>query len=791
MTEDSGFDLNDFVGTDSLSKGVFGFCGKKREINEDVNGVGKAKKKRKGAGAKLSKAAASKATGEDKTEDESMLKRLFEDGSDADESCLRYEAFKQTWSEATKIFKSVQEQNFAQIIDQVVEFVGQSTASSLSAEDFDLDHGSFGFGGDLILGEREIPTACILSGVNVPDHGDFFQQLKSSLLKNVTSQDGPVTSHVASVQSRHCASTLKSFMKVAVSQLVEHQNDEDTEEEEEEEEEDDKEAKNLVRKVSPRSLRQWYRNQHPPTTDGDHHQPPLVFILEDFEGFQTAFLHELIHNLKLLGLPVVLVIGVATTVDAVHRVLPHSITSHLAIRKFSSTPSVKLLAQLIQQLTLSQNIPFKLAGNALKTILETFMFHDFSVKHFMMAYKFCLMEHCMNTRASAMICGSRCRGDERASAIKAIAASEDLVNHLINLPSVGSFRGGKDTEEMVGFLKEEFEQSVQSFNSFCLFAKCLWLLSKDLPRQPLGKFFHSVYILAMLEPIQSTQEYRDVFKFLNLLEKTAISKQLQTIVECLQSSSPDDPDAQKTVATASNFITDLDNLDNLKKDAATDAKNSTPHSQASLKASWSSGGQNKSSVGGKMDRFKLQEALLEKAKEARLQSQTPFERLRSNIVDFYHQTFKRTLRPLRPWPRGSLRYSEAFLFDDVSSIRTRLQGTPRAAVQKALQAPHLYIDCPSLKIEDLNEIPATLPDVCIAYKLHLECGRYINLVDWFQCWLSIVKSEDGDGDDDKSDDVDPRLHARFNRAVSELQFLGFVRPSKRKTDHVERLTWNN
>ena len=37
--------------------------------------------------------------------------------------------------------------------------------------------------------------------------------------------------------------------------------------------------------------------------------------------------------------------------------------------------------------------------------------------------------------------------------------------------------------------------------------------------------------------------------------------------------------------------------------------------------------------------------------------------------------------------------------------------------------------------------------------------------------------------------VDPRLHARFSRAVSELQFLGFIKPSKRKTDHVERLTF--
>ena len=37
--------------------------------------------------------------------------------------------------------------------------------------------------------------------------------------------------------------------------------------------------------------------------------------------------------------------------------------------------------------------------------------------------------------------------------------------------------------------------------------------------------------------------------------------------------------------------------------------------------------------------------------------------------------------------------------------------------------------------------------------------------------------------------IDKTYYARFSRAVSELQFLGFIRNSKRKTDHVERLTF--
>lgn len=31
-----------------------------------------------------------------------------------------------------------------------------------------------------------------------------------------------------------------------------------------------------------------------------------------------------------------------------------------------------------------------------------------------------------------------------------------------------------------------------------------------------------------------------------------------------------------------------------------------------------------------------------------------------------------------------------------------------------------------------------LPDVCVAYKLHLECPRLINLYDWCQAFSAVV-----------------------------------------------------
>lgn len=41
-----------------------------------------------------------------------------------------------------------------------------------------------------------------------------------------------------------------------------------------------------------------------------------------------------------------------------------------------------------------------------------------------------------------------------------------------------------------------------------------------------------------------------------------------------------------------------------------------------------------------------------------------------------------------------------------------------------------------------------MPDICIAYKLHLECGKLINLYDWLQAFLSIVDSTESNEEED-------------------------------------------
>lgn len=75
---------------------------------------------------------------------------------------------------------------------------------------------------------------------------------------------------------------------------------------------------------------------------------------------------------------------------------------------------------------------------------------------------------------------------------------------------------------------------------------------------------------------------------------------------------------------------------------------------------------------------------------------------------------------------------EAFYFDQVTSLEQHLSPSPQASIQTALNNPAHYLDSASEGGREDQTISSRMPDICILYQLHLECGKLINLYDWLQ-----------------------------------------------------------
>uniref|UniRef100_A0A8C7CDP9 Origin recognition complex subunit 3 n=1 Tax=Oncorhynchus kisutch TaxID=8019 RepID=A0A8C7CDP9_ONCKI len=132
---------------------------------------------------------------------------------------------------------------------------------------------------------------------------------------------------------------------------------------------------------------------------------------------------------------------------------------------------------------------------------------------------------------------------------------------------------------------------------------------------------------------------------------------------------------------------------------------------------------------------------------------------------------------------------EVCYYSSSAVLRRHLNATPRTSIQTALSNPYHYLKNEDLRAED-GTVSNAAPDICIVYKLHLECGRLINLYDWLEAYATVVSAAEGkDPDSVDFGKVDELKHARFIQAVSELEFLGFIKSTKQKTDHVSRLTW--
>ena len=87
------------------------------------------------------------------------------------------------------------------------------------------------------------------------------------------------------------------------------------------------------------------------------------------------------------SLPFLLVLGVATTVSAIHMKLPHHVSSYLSIDTFSGQKATELMTKVVEEVVIDDAVPFKLGGGCLELLLEIFLFSDFSVKKFLSAYK--------------------------------------------------------------------------------------------------------------------------------------------------------------------------------------------------------------------------------------------------------------------------------------------------------------------------------------------------------------------------------------------------------------------
>ncbi|CAL8296241.1 unnamed protein product [Arctogadus glacialis] len=683
----------------------------------------------------------------------------FSHGCDGGEdSSLRYTLCKKLWDTIKEETESLQDELNRQILEGLLHFIKRCcsgprhTAGPWEAR----------------MRASEIPTAALVLGVNVPDHDMTFQSLCELLQQSVTP-------HVACLQAKECGA-LKGLMRKVLERLVGS-----AAEEEADEEEGDTHPHPKGAHCTLATLCEWYETKSKKSStpgkkrssEEEPARPPIVIIFKDLEAFNPRVLQDfiLICSRYVEQLPLILVFGIATSPSTIQQVLPHSVSSLLCIELFQSLSCTQHLSTVMDKLILTHHFPFKPNAKVLQVLVSIFLYHDFSVRNFIKGLKLALLEHYLNQPLSVLCCEKK----------EEVELNTTQLSHrgLESVRQLASFRRyveQQQPQEQVALLtsdqhmKETCKKLLKDLHkyhkNYYPVLRCLHALTRSLPRVPLGKQIRELHITCLEGNVWEREEYRSAMQLLRMLAKEELLRELrgcQDILKLCRSTKMRAP-----LERLQELLDQFERLDEAKPETAANEDMTSPAK----------------SMEKKTDLFQLQKTLLEMKETRRTKKLSGFEILRNEALDFIDALVRSHLVPPETQPLHEVCY-----YSSSALLRRHLNATPRTSIQTALSSPYHYLQNDALLTED-GGVSNAAPDLCIVHKLHLECGRLINLYDWLEAYATVVSAAEGkDPESEEYGKVDELKHARFIQAVSELQFLGFIKSTKQKTDHVARLTW--
>ncbi|XP_077487666.1 origin recognition complex subunit 3 [Amblyomma americanum] len=644
----------------------------------------------------------------------------------------RYTTFQETWEYLENEILKCQAEAHTDVLNNVISFV-QSRNPALTEASQRLD----------------IPVAALMMGVNMSDHTAIFNLLVSKLRSSVTQM-------VARLNAKDCGS-IATMMQKAVMDIVQGPGSEDSEIK--------KSACTLSmlagwrESALAKTLRSPSKRQK--SSCGIREEDPLVLILEDLEGFKVSALEDfiLICSNYLEKLPIVFIFGVSTTVMAIHNMIPQSASSCLAIETFFSMPVTEYLSQVFEKVLLEPSISFKLGHNVFQFIVDVVLFHDFSLTNLLQMLKICVFEHFYLNTASVLCC----RQEELNDVLHCMSQKE--MNGVLEQPSYqrylkdkkpSSEKPSKRIHRMVNNLHKHHRNSLMLLH-------VLYEFAKKLPGCSLGNHFREVYMTYLQAPVSETEDFGKLIKLIRVMSIDELQKRMGDALSLLKSQE----DLEQAPPSVSELKAHLEGYREKFEALSTDNPETSDVNETAepLSLDW-----------GKLrSRSQFQEKLKTLTKAKRV---SPFEALREEFAGCFSETFS-DLKPPTTLPLHEVLY-----YDDALAVKQYFTPSPRSVLHMALSKPCSVLRCECCKNTGSSEISPSLPDLSISYKLHLESGKLINLYDMMQSFKAVKSREKK-----ISAQEEKIAEAQFFRSIAELQFMGLVKPTQRKVDHVQRMTW--
>ncbi|KAJ2687421.1 Origin recognition complex subunit 3 [Coemansia spiralis] len=521
----------------------------------------------------------------------------------------------------------------------------------------------------------------------------------------------------------------------------------------------------------------------------------VVVILQDFEGFAPMVVDDFVRiaTSYCQSVPIVVVLGLATSYESIHQSLTKASISMLNVEKFNLQRSKECIDAAIQSVFIRATDTLSFGAEAYKSLLDQFLLYNFSITSFVKKLKFAAMDffyaHPLSVLASMLQCSAGGVLSVRDCPIRLSPEQAELIRmqksvqrfleqQLEDTGDRNRFRLALSNDDYLQktALPQLLRRLVSFRAGYCLGIDLVTALQEMVP-ESLQKPIRTLHYYGIGQRFDDCAHWKALSAVMRRMKASDMERLLARLGDVADAAAIVDWD----------FAT-KDGLDIPQLLRQSKALLTNP--EALAKPGSTDSGEPSKRIRTRTDMENRPFLLFDSSSSDQMLS--ALDKCCANI-----ETILRAC--LSPYQSAPL--YEVFYYKHSLLLDTTFSAQPRAAVQAALGKTAYYIDCDCCKAVtcdsdgsdmasedgDDQRVMPSMHDTSIAYRLHQECGRMINLYDWHSAFSSVVEGESSK--ERGSLPCQRAIQARFMRAVEEMRLLGFIKSTQRKTDHVIRLTW--
>ncbi|OVA09956.1 Origin recognition complex [Macleaya cordata] len=519
-------------------------------------------------------------------------------------------------------------------------------------------------------------------------------------------------------------------------------------------------------------LASWY-------SEPENNENPVIVIIDDMERCNGHVLSEFIMMLSewVIKIPIILIMGVATTIDAPRKLLTSNALQYLSPCKFTLGSPAERMDAIMEAVLVELCTGFNLSYSVSVFLRNYFLRQDGTVTSFIRALKIACAKH-FSMEPLSFLCEGFLSEDSQSFWIeKCEMMPEAMLKCAFDLPScehrdkfacmtaenlasglstMKKFR--KDWSSVVLCLYEAGKfHKIKLFDIFCeaLDPNHQLGAAEDLGRSSsAGHFPHC-------DEYSGLRKERFIHQAVRRIKSLTVA-QLSQLLQIWRKHTEEISEIHGRVEELQSMLDLESDIKSLKQDGTGSPNKLTSRSHLTME-------KDKMTVNEKA--LKLMECM---------------------VKDY--------LKPIECMP-----FHEIVCFKHVDILQSALIGDPRKMIQVDLLKPHNHLHC-SCCSKSGDALVPSMNDTSIIYTLAQEHGDLINLHDWFQSFKAIVtqpstkkgkrKLQMSPASKKRKDTNEPEaiseasVQARFCKAVTELQITGLLRmPSKRRPDFVQRVAF--